>query len=121
MRIEVSDDDDPENTKRILNKRETQPLGSDDAANTPNMKKSSRNTMGPAFTTYAQDAEIVSKNLNRDTNIQNTDSKNEAQSDNKYTVRTEAYAYAKKLAMSKKITVNVVEKDGYWLVESKKP
>ena len=67
------------------------------------------------------DAEIVSKNLNRDTNTQDTDSKNEAQSDNKYTVKIEAYAYAKKLAMSKKITVSVVEKDGYWLVESKKP
>ena len=53
MRIEVSDDDNPENTKRILSKRETQLLGSDDAANTPTMKKSSRNTMGPAFTTYA--------------------------------------------------------------------
>ena len=39
--------------------------------------------------------------------------------DKKFTVRTDAYEYAKKLAMTKKSTVNVIEKDGYWLVELK--
>lgn len=38
----------------------------------------------------------------------------------KFKVRKDAYAYAKKIAMSKKITVNVVEMDGYWLVELKR-
>ena len=37
----------------------------------------------------------------------------------KFSVRLEAYSYAKKLAITKKTTVNVVEKDGYWLVEQK--
>ena len=40
--------------------------------------------------------------------------------DKKFTDRKDAYAYAKKIAMSKKITVNVVEMDGYWLVELKR-
>ena len=35
----------------------------------------------------------------------------------KFTERMDAYAYAKKLAMTKKMTVNVIEKDDYWVVE----
>ena len=39
--------------------------------------------------------------------------------DNKFTDRKDAYTYASKLAKTKKSTVNVIEGDGYWLVELK--
>ena len=37
----------------------------------------------------------------------------------KFTDRKDAYTYASKLAKTKKSTVNVIEGDGYWLVELK--
>jgi len=39
--------------------------------------------------------------------------------DKKFTDRKDAYTYASKLAKTKKSTVNVIEGDGYWLVELK--
>jgi ssDNA-binding Zn-finger/Zn-ribbon topoisomerase 1 len=67
-----------------------------------------------------EDAKVVTSSLKQESNIQDTSLKNEVLNNKKFTVRTDAYEYAKKLAMSKKSTVNVVEKEGYWLVELKK-
>nr|MBT6355069.1 UvrD-helicase domain-containing protein [Pelagibacteraceae bacterium] len=67
-----------------------------------------------------EDVKIETSSIKKESIIQDTSLNNEVLNDKKFTVRTDAYAYAKKLAMSKKSTVNVVEKEGYWLVELKK-
>ena len=67
-----------------------------------------------------QDVSEATSNLKQKSNIQDNAPIHENLDDKKFKNRREAYAYAKKLAMSKKTTVNVVEMDGYWLVELKR-
>ena len=67
-----------------------------------------------------QDASEATNNLKQKLNIQDNTLVDETLDCKKFTVRKDAYAYAKKIAQLKKITVNVVEKDGYWLVEFKR-
>ena len=66
-----------------------------------------------------QDLSEATNNLKQKSNIQDNTLIHETFDDKKFTVRKDAIAYAKKIAMTKKTTVNVVEKDGYWLVELK--
>ena len=61
----------------------------------------------------------ISTNTKPKSSIKESNVIQEVWDDKKFTVRTDAYEYAKKLAMTKKSTVNVIEKDGYWLVELK--
>ena len=61
----------------------------------------------------------ISANIKQKSSIKESEVMQEVWDDKKFNVRTDAYEYAKKLAMTKKSTVNVVEKDGYWLVELK--
>ena len=67
-----------------------------------------------------QDVSEATSSLKQKSNIQDNAPIHENLDDKKFKNRREAYAYAKKLAMSKKTTVNVVEMDGYWLVELKR-
>ena len=62
----------------------------------------------------------ATNNLKQKSNIQDNVPIQETFDDKKFTVRKDAIAYAKKIALLKKVTVNVVEKDGYWLVELKR-
>ena len=61
----------------------------------------------------------ITNNTKQKSSVKESNVIQEVWDDKKFTVRTDAYEYAKKLAMTKKSTVNVIEKDGYWLVELK--
>jgi DNA helicase IV len=67
-----------------------------------------------------QDVSEATNSLKQKSNIQGNTLIPETLDGKKFTVRRDAYAYAKKLALSKKTTVNIVEIDGYWLVELKR-
>jgi len=67
---------------------------------------------------YKDILEITRKTKQKSNNKVNTII-NEVSNGKRFSARKDAYEYAKKLAMTKKSTVNVVEEDGYWLVELK--